>query len=593
MRQLALLGAFGPGAGPPRQQYRALSGSEKAPLPGAWIVGRPNPARQIEVTVLLRPRPAEEPLASLEELGSQPPEQRQHLTREAFASAHGVAPGDVQQVIEFARQSGLRVISRNLAARTLHLSGTIAAFSAAFRVPLSIYRHARGFYRGRSGPVNVPVALAEIVQAVFGLDNRPAARPHFRSRPDLGGVWSHALAASYSPAEVAKLYNFPSAAHGAGQCIGIIELGGGYTARDLNLYFHRLGIPLPQVTSVSVAGGQNRPTGDPNGPDGEVMLDIEVAGAVASGSKIVVYFAPNNNQGFFRAVNRAVHDQVHRPTVVSISWGGPEASWTQQSLTAFDQSFRAAAAIGVTVCAAAGDGGSSDRVPGRLAHADFPASSPFVLACGGTSMQASGGVITSESVWNDGALGGAGGGGISDFFPLPSWQTSAGIPPSVNPAGRTGRGLPDLAGHADESTGYQVRVDDLDTVIGGTSAVAPLTAGLVALCNESLGTNIGFLNPLLYGRLGKNGVFRDITSGNNDMTGHVGGYKAGPGWDACSGFGSPDGAALLAALKTPKHKAAASQGGPSRGDLQAPEKDEGATEGSTATRATRHSKKRA
>ena len=208
-------------------------------------------------------------------------------------------------------------------------------------------------------------------------------------------------------------------------------------------------------------------------------------------------------------------------------------------------------------------------------------------------MQASGGVITSESVWNDGALGGAGGGGISDFFPLPSWQTSAGIPPSVNPAGRTGRGLPDLAGHADESTGYQVRVDDLDTVIGGTSAVAPLTAGLVALCNESLGTNIGFLNPLLYGRLGKNGVFRDITSGNNDMTGHVGGYKAGPGWDACSGFGSPDGAALLAALKTPKHKAAASQGGPSRGDLQAPEKDEGATEGSTATRATRHSKKRA
>jgi kumamolisin len=401
--------------------------------------------------------------------------------------------------------------------------------------------------------VYVPSALEGIVQGVFGLDNRPAARPHFRRKRELGGFWAHALSVSYPPTEVATLYNFPSGAvNGAGQCIGIIELGGGYTARDLNQYFHRLGVPMPQVTSVPVAGGRNHPTGNPNGPDGEVMLDIEVAGAVAPGAKIVVYFATNTDQGFLRAINRAAHDQVHRPSVISISWGGPEASWTQQSLTAFDQAFQATATMGISVCAAAGDGGSSDRVPGRLAHVDFPASSPFVLACGGTSMQASGGAITSESVWNDGPQGGGGGGGISDFFPLPSWQTSAGVPPSVNPGGRVGRGLPDIAGNADENTGYRVRVDGVDTVIGGTSAVAPLTAGLIALLNESLGVPVGYLNPLLYNTLGKGAGFRDITNGNNDLTGLVGGYRAGPGWDACSGFGSPDGSALLAGLTAPK-----------------------------------------
>ncbi len=560
MRRFALPAASGTGVGGSRPQYRSLPGSEVAPLPGAYVVGRPNPGRRIAVTVLLRRRPDAPRFASLDELGATLPQQRQHLTREAFASAHGAAPADVQQVVQFARRHGLQVVGRNLAARTIHLSGTIVGFSKAFRVPLFLYRHAGGLYRGRTGPVHVPLALDGIVQGVFGLDNRPAARPHFRRKRRLGGVWAHALGVSYAPIEVAKLYNFPQGVNGAVQCIGIIELGGGYTSRDLKVYFQRLGIPKPQVTPIPIAGGRNRPTGNPNGPDGEVMLDIEVAGAVASGAKVAVYFARNTNQGFLRAINRAIHDKVHRPSVISISWGGPEASWSQQSLTAFDQAFQAAAAMGVSVCAAAGDGGSSDGVPGRLAHVDFPASSPFVLACGGTSLHASGGAITSESVWNDGTQGGAGGGGISDFFPLPSWQAGAGVPPSVNPGGRVGRGLPDLAGDADENTGYQVRVDGVDTVIGGTSAVAPLTAGLIALLNDSLGTSVGYVNPLLYSKLGKTSAFRDITQGNNDMSGQVGGYKAGPGWDPCGGFGSPDGKALLAALKAPAQQPVSSQG---------------------------------
>jgi kumamolisin len=531
-----------------RSHYRAVPGSEIAPLLDAYIVGRPDPARRIAVTVLLRNNPTKE-LESVDQLGAKRPQDRRYLTRGQFAMAHSAAPEDVKRVIRFARQHRLQVTGQNLPARTIHLSGTVASFSKAFNVVLSIYSYPGGLYRGRVGSVHVPLALDGVVQGVFGLDNRPAARAHFRRRRDLGGVWADAQHVSYPPTEVAKLYNFPKDVDGTGQSIGIIELGGGYRPRDLNLYFQKLGIPMPLITSVPVAGGRNRPTGNPSGPDGEVVLDIEVAGSTASGAKIFVYFAPNTVLGFLRAVHRAIHDRIHRPSVISISWGGPEAGWTQQTITAFNEAFQAAATMGVSVCIAAGDGGSSDGVPGRLAHVDFPASSPFVLACGGTSLSSSGGTITSESVWNDGPSGGAGGGGVSDAFPLPSWQTSAGVPTSVNPGGRVGRGLPDVAANADENTGYQVHVDGTDTVIGGTSAVAPLMAGLIARLNEALGVNVGYFNPLLYGTLGNSAAFRDITTGNNDMTGRVGGYQAGPGWDASSGFGSPNGGALLAGLQ--------------------------------------------
>ena len=572
MRPFAFRRAPSLGGRGPRPQYRPVPGSEKTPRPGAYIVGLPNPSRRIEVTMLLRPRTTTEELVPLEELGGRAPLERRYLTRESFADSYAADPADVQEVVRFARQHGLRVVGRNLAARTVHLSGTIANFRRAFRVGLAVYRHARGFYRGRTGPVHVPLTLDGVVHGVLGLDNRPVARPHFRRKLQLGGAWPHAASVSYPPNEVAKLYNFPSGVNGTGQCIGIIELGGGYRLRDLNLYFHQLGLPMPQVVSVPVNGGGNRPTGNPNGPDGEVMLDIEVAGAVAGGAKIVVYFAPNTDQGFLRAVNRAIHDRVHRPSIISISWGGPESSWTAQSLNAFNQAFQAAGQMGVTVCVAAGDGGSSDGVPGRLAHVDFPASSPYVLACGGTSLEASGGSISAETVWNDGPQGGGGGGGISDFFPLPTWEAGLGVPPSVNPGHHVGRGLPDVAGDADENTGYKVRVDGIDTVIGGTSAVAPLWAGLLALINEQLGTPVGYLNPLLSG-LAKSGGFHDITKGNNDITGLVGGYDAKIGWDACSGFGSPNGSAILAGLQGSKSTSTvgappAGPSGPQKDDLK-------------------------
>ena len=259
-------------------------------------------------------------------------------------------------------------------------------------------------------------------------------------------------------------------------------------------------------------------------------------------ASIAVYFAPNTNQGFLDAVTSAVHDSVNKPSVISISWGSAESNWTAQAMTQFDQAFQAAAAMGVTVCCAAGDNGSSDGVADGKAHVDFPASSPFALGCGGTKLTASGQTISAEVVWNANPTSSATGGGVSGFFPLPAYQNNAHVPPVSGSAGQTGRGVPDVGGDADPASGYQVRVDGQNLVFGGTSAVAPLWAGLIALMNQKLGRPVGFLNPLLYGSLAGRGLFNDIVSGNN------GSYSAGPGWDACTGWGSPIGSKLLLAL---------------------------------------------
>jgi kumamolisin len=516
-----------------------LRGSEKRPVANAERIGDVHPEERFEVTLRLRSKANQALGAHVAQLLSQPPRARETLTREAFAERYGADSSDIGKVEAFAQANGLSVVSVSAAQRSVVLGGTASQISRAFGVELAAFAHPLGgTYRGRQGPIYLPANLASIVEGVFGIDDRPAAHPHFRRIEDLDSAHASLAtsSASFSPAQVGQLYDFPTGVNGQGQSVAIIELGGGFRQSDLTTYFNQLGITKPKVVAVSVDHGKNAPAG-PNSADGEVMLDIEVVGAVAPGANIVVYFAPNTDQGFIDSITTAVHDTVHRPSVISISWGSPEINWTQASVQAMDQAFQAAAAMGVSVYCAAGDNGANDFPPGPGAqpgnHADFPASSPHVVGCGGTHITVNGSSISSEVVWNDPG-GGSTGGGFSTLFPRPSWQ------PAV--AGQTGRGVPDVAGDASPRSGYAVRVDGQNTTIGGTSAVAPLWAGLTALLNQKLGRPLGFANATLYGLNPSTGAFVDITQGNNN------GFNAGPGWDACTGLGRPDGSQLLAAL---------------------------------------------
>ena len=510
----------------------SLKGSERVAMAGASVLSPADPQERLEVSLILRRGAGDEFRARVTELASGVTG-RACMSREEFAQRHGADPGDLAAVRAYASSCGLSVGQEHAARRTVVLQGTVAQFNAAFQVQLQQMRHDSCSYRGRTGSITLPSALDGVVEAVLGLDSRPQASPHFRMRPAASG------ATSFTPPQVAALYGFPSGT-GAGVCVALIELGGGFRPADLDAYFKGLGVASPTVTAVSVDHAQNAPTGDANGPDGEVMLDIEVVGAIAPQAKIAVYFAPNTDAGFLDAITTAIHDTTNKPSVISISWGSAEANWTAQAMTAMDEAFQAAAALGITVCIASGDNGSSDGVNDGADHVDFPASSSFALACGGTSLRGSATTINSETVWNDGADGGASGGGISGFFAKPTWQASLN---AVDAQGRsvplTQRGVPDVAGNADPQTGYEVRVDGSASVIGGTSAVAPLWAALIARVNQLSGKPAGFLNPQLYQN---SKALRDITSGNN------GDFAAAAGWDACTGLGSPNGAALRSVI---------------------------------------------
>ena len=540
-----------------------IAGSEKPFITTeALTAGAPDPAQRIEVSVLLRrpPRGTQEaPEATPELLGAVPVAKRRHLTHRQFRERHGAHGDDLARVEEFAREHNLAVSDVNVAARTVKLSGTLADIQRAFEAGVTHVAHKGRTYRARSGALTVPEELHGVIIGVYGIDNRPAVRRRAEAAPH--GLFGKAV--SYSVPEMATLYNFPSGLDGTGQCIAIIQLndvtndkvtGGGFRTSDLDAYFQSLGVPTPKVTVVSVDGGANLP-GPAPGFDSEVALDIEVAGGTAPGAALAVYFAPNTTKGFIDCVLAAVHDETNKPSVISLSWGSPEDSPYSdgQLVNGLNEALQDAVHLGITVCVATGDNGSADLIPPDMdgqPHVDAPGCSPYALACGGTKITVKDSKITDEVVWNDGARSstpGATGGGVSNLFARPSYQTSLQIPKS--PKGNDGRGVPDVSAHAATSAGYKIYLNGKWTAIGGTSAVAPLYAGLLARINQQLAKGgkpqAGFINPLLYA---SPSAFRDITSGNNDETGTLKVYDAAKGWDPCTGLGSPDGTAIMNVL---------------------------------------------
>lgn len=552
--------------------YRRLEGSERKARKGARRLGPADPKEPLLVSVYVRRRPDAPPLPDQAHWAVTPPGRRTFLTREEFAQRYGASPDDLKIVADFAQSHGLKVVETGTARRLVQLSGTVEQVTKAFAVRLDRYEWGKETYRGREGHIYIPAELADVVEGVFGLDNRPVVHHRVRGAVELPAA-GPAGASPLSPPQVAQLYNFPSGS-ATGQTIGILEFGGGYAVADIQSFYTGLGLTAPVLTDVGVDTATNTPAGSLTNftiqdPDVEVALDIDVAGSVAPGAKIAVYFAPNSEQGFADAITTAVNDTTNAPSVISISWAGSEDGWSSGGRNKISTALQDAASMGLTVVVSSGDDGSDCGVGDGNAHVEYPASDPWATGCGGTYISNVSGSNFTQGTWND---AGATGGGVSDVFPVPAWQAGANVPKSANQGGGTGRGVPDVAGNASPYSGYTPWLYGKQTTslkitsgagagntygtVGGTSAVAPLYAGLIAILNAKLGQSVGYLNPTLYALAedpSTSGVFEDINDGtNNEWASEAQAtpsYASGAGWDACTGWGVIDGGALLAQLQ--------------------------------------------
>jgi len=512
--------------------------------------------RRIDLTLGVRRL---QPLPDLSKLDLQLPKQRHYLSRSDLEHKHGADPAALKRIRDFAAAHQLTVTHEDVISARIGLSGTVAQLSAAFGVTLFDYEHPElGSFHARTGQISLPSEVANDITGVFGFNNHRALRRRPRQAPsqpvDAKKSQAHAW---FLPTELVGLYNFP-AADLSQQTIGLLEFGGGVVHSDLSSFCQHTGVKPPALSIVALPGVTPNAAADPDST-GEVMLDIEVVAAMAPGAKIVTYFSTFDEKGLIDALSAVIEDKTHNPDVISISWGWDENQpfsngilWSPAAISHVNESFLAAAQLGISICVSTGDDGSEAQVKDGQAHVNFPATSPYVLAVGGTTLhalpQAGGGTQLNEVVWNDGPGSGTGG-GISDITPVPAWQEGV-VPKSINTGHFAGRGIPDVAANADPNTGYWVFSGGKPTIVGGTSAAAPLWACLIARLNVNLNAKLGNFNALLYTQIGPKGVLRDITSGNNDTDGLLDGrFAAGPGWDACTGWGSPDGVKLLQALK--------------------------------------------
>ncbi len=539
-----------------------LTASEASRTRSLGALSDEQASEAVEVTLLLRENPAGPTLAeTIEAVSAQPMGQRRHLSGDELAAAHGSTAEDVEQVSAWARSMGLTVSATDPATRRVKLRGTLAQMAAAFQVRFDGFATtlpggAALTYRDHRGPASIPAALEGIVEHVSGLSTRPVAQPHNRA------AHPSKVQATFTPEQLAAVYQFPTVPNGGAGLtldVGIAELGG--RADQAVVTWFTTANPGVQVVEDAVDGPLPQP--DPNGADVEVALDWQVLAralleaAPKATIRLVLRYGPNTDQGFSDLWNSFVSDPTYHFTGVSTSWGMAESQWTQGGAMAMDAAAKACLAVGIFQITAAGDDGASDGGTDGKVHADCPASSPNVLAAGGTRLAVSGTKISSETVWNEAAQSdGAGGGGVSIYFPVPSYQSANGIGEKSLDTGKTGRSEPDMAADADPVTGYAV-ITGIDaagkpatTTVGGTSAVAPLlTAGFTAI-SAILGVRLGRIQDPAYAMAHAGHGFHDVTQGSNAYPTGTRGYSAGPGFDVPSGWGSPIFSELAAGFPT-------------------------------------------
>jgi kumamolisin len=398
-------------------ERHVLDGSLRSAKAGAARIRDISPDEVIEATVTLAGPPLPEP-------GRTP---AAVLDREALATQIGAAERTMETARSVFERFGLTVTDESPLTRSMRVSGTAAQMEAAFEPGLGVYAtRDQGEYRGRDGALSVPAELKGIVTGVFGLDERRMAHR---------GQATPAAAKTAPPlsiADLARRYAFPPGDAG-GITVGIAEFGGGYFESDLQAFCEGQNLAMPTVTVVPVgleSLSEDQIRSLPSrmrdyelGCSEEVNMDVQIVAGMCPGADIAVYFAPGSQKGWVDLLNAVIADQANDPRVLSVSWGAAEdtSDWAAGAVKAIDERLQAAALLGITVCVAAGDDGSGDD-QATGAHVNFPASSPNVLAVGGTQLDASG----TEVVWwqspgyRTGSGGGATGGGVSTVGSSPT-----------------------------------------------------------------------------------------------------------------------------------------------------------------------------
>lgn len=559
--------------------------------------GKLDPNKTLEVVFHLRLH--SEPPTSAQRCAPEIP--TEGLSQDDFQQQYGASPEDVDAVVEYLAAAGFEDIVPTPNQCMVSAQAPVGQINDAFGIELRKFDCRRGRFFGHTGDIHIPAHLIGIIESVTGLDDlvtlsrirdedtslddltdeqlpeRPvlmasmplssvpdetaesgevAEAPQMEAMAKVAACVAEPISVLlppdyrlHFPAEVAALYDFPEEFDGTGETIAIISIGGNFDPDDIQYYFEAQNLKIPDI-QVEHVGRRPRTARAPNMHDLELTMDLQIAGSIAPGAKLVVFsVAPGTPQPYLTVLKQAMLHPEHRPSVVSISYGSAEGLFREQDLKTSNRMFAAATQQGITICAASGDAGSASRdydsmPPPPGTHVNFPASSPYVLACGGTSIKTTGGCITEEFAWNDhDQCRLATAGGISRVFGRPDYQRDLDLPKNRSDwRGFDGRGLPDVAINACLTSGYRILFKGKWLPNGGTSAAAPLWAGLIARLNQGLGHRLGFIHPYLY-RLAGTPAFRDITQGSNGF------YKARVGWDACTGNGVPVGCKLLAALR--------------------------------------------
>jgi len=563
------------------EKRAVISGSKRQPSKHAVVRdNRIDDNKLILVHLLVRPRPST--TKSLAECAAEISKTRNFMDHQTYLNAYGADADDMAKVKQFAQSYGLMVNDIDFMRRTVSLSGRTADMNRAFGVSLDIHDDAQHVFHSYTGQISVPYNLKDIIVWVWGLHTKPLGSQQY------AGCFDNEPA-SYTPPQMAEFYDFP-ALDGDGTCVGVLEIYGGYKQSDMEIYFDKLGIPMPDIVDV---GPNKWGVGEAYWGNFEVTMDVQIVASVLPKAKTAVYFSGATNDidttawTYFKLISMGLFDQVNQPTVLTMSWGLPENLpnvWTKPEAIILNELIMVGAILGITICLPSGDSGSIFPYGNQMFNAPslayFPASSPWALSCGGTTIRTEQGKITKEIVWN--RLGqhmnltyvetaeetavstgfpynlGATGGGVSMYFDLPDYQKNADVPlyEVINysnfvfsdPQCFAGRGVPDVAAAADFLTGYQFCADGVWRSGGGTSAATPLWAALLTSIVQGLGgCRLGFINPLLYElQIDKNThIFNDIVEGNN------GGFAAHPDkkWNPCTGLGTPRGNALLQALR--------------------------------------------